>query len=739
MWVPCLWGFVFLFCSWCCSAQSPSIRNNTNSTTPNDVKDTSDGTLSTTIVIVISVLCGVFGSLCACLVVIRFCCRTKEQNARSKKIWFRPEPKRKVVLAWLEPQKLHDGHSLSDIRASPMMGASPKRGVRPVDDDADSPAPNKKERTGRFCTLCVEAECLSYTNSTRKRHGACQLAWSPDLYDAAREELNAMISGQPPPLPLRSGCLRATIPNEKETMKQILELWYTTGMKAYNFNSAPSIQTPSPEIIRFAQLLWCRTTVMAAAFSRNHGKSYFVALFDPPGSVMGHFPGNVLPYGTKSPEIEDSDDGSPTQRKSLKARFQLPSTSDDDGNNGHRGSSGRPSNPFALTADNLNSCSDNVGEDANPPCKYSSPTTPLDNNDNDVEAEPEPKAQPSKLSSRNLAIFGNGGATTMGPTDSVQVVAPSSTTVGANKGIIMNFISTPPPMASSESPCRPPTPRARLVPVSQSLRVAILAKINTFRRDHNSPEVTWDDSERCSALAQDIALSQAQGVPSAVRNPIVMSGTTAGRLGDDAAVAVSFVLSQWYEEAEQLKECVEGSAALLLSKAPNFTQLIWKSSKVVGVGMAQALDSDAVHIVCAMDPPRCDATNWSKSDEAVVVENVQMHKSNKNVSARIMSTVPPLTNVSRQHSASEEPSEEDVGAVQRRRSKTKREKKRSTKSPTTPSDATNEYPLGNSSTSLGEDIGDGEHNMMNIIHNSIKEENSGMLTTGLSGSSGEHS
>jgi len=168
----------------------------------------------------------------------------------------------------------------------------------------------------------------------------------------------------------------------------------------------------------------------------------------------------------------------------------------------------------------------------------------------------------------------------------------SMSTKSSCEGYGGNFCASSPATPSPPpTPAPPPAPASSLVGWKQ----AVLDETNKYRAEHSAPALTWDDS--LAADGQTWADS-CDFVHSAMGNGENLYAGTGSFNGASA-------VTSWYNEITDYNFNNPGFAG----STGHFTQLVWKSTTVVGCGLKQcsylngAGFNNAYFLVCEYSPP----------------------------------------------------------------------------------------------------------------------------------------
>lgn len=148
---------------------------------------------------------------------------------------------------------------------------------------------------------------------------------------------------------------------------------------------------------------------------------------------------------------------------------------------------------------------------------------------------------------------------------------------------------------------------------SEQLGRAGLRLHNKFRTWHKSPPLKW--SQRLAAKAQAIANELANNAIRLSDLKEEHSGINVARLWHSYDIAAEKATADWYSEVKSynfVDPVIDGSTK-------HFTQLIWRSSKWLGIGEAKSRDGKHTFVVALYSPP-----GNARNEERI---NVHMPKS----------------------------------------------------------------------------------------------------------------
>ncbi|KAL9983267.1 hypothetical protein ACROYT_G005413 [Oculina patagonica] len=134
-------------------------------------------------------------------------------------------------------------------------------------------------------------------------------------------------------------------------------------------------------------------------------------------------------------------------------------------------------------------------------------------------------------------------------------------------------------------------------PCPEQLGRAGLRLHNKFRMWHKSPPLKW--SQRLAAKAQTIAKKLADNSIRLSDLKEEHSGINVARLWHSFDIAAEKATADWYSEVKSYNF----DDPIIDSSTKHFTQLIWKSSKRLGIGEAKTTDGKHTFVVALYDPP----------------------------------------------------------------------------------------------------------------------------------------
>ncbi|EDO35288.1 predicted protein, partial [Nematostella vectensis] len=122
---------------------------------------------------------------------------------------------------------------------------------------------------------------------------------------------------------------------------------------------------------------------------------------------------------------------------------------------------------------------------------------------------------------------------------------------------------------------------------------------NRYRADHHAPALKWSDelATQAEKLAYNMAMkgtierSEVAAKLGYGENVAKITGTNFNKAGEEAT-------SLWYAEGQNYSF----SDPRLSPKTDAFTQVVWKSSKKLGMGCARDLQTNDLYVVALYDP-----------------------------------------------------------------------------------------------------------------------------------------
>lgn len=141
-----------------------------------------------------------------------------------------------------------------------------------------------------------QKDCLKAHNDYRAQHGAPPLKWSSKLASDAERWARELV---------KLNRLQHHTGDEGENLayasgyemsgQRAVDMWYEE-IKDYSFRS-PGFSSGTGH---FTQVVWIDSVEVGVAKASNaNGTQFVVARYNPPGNVLGHFPQNVKPKGSK--------------------------------------------------------------------------------------------------------------------------------------------------------------------------------------------------------------------------------------------------------------------------------------------------------------------------------------------------------------------------------------------------------------------------------------------------------
>jgi len=157
-----------------------------------------------------------------------------------------------------------------------------------------------------------QKDCLNAHNNYRAQHGAPPLRWSSKLASDAEKWAKELVklnrlqhhTGE-------DGENLAYASGYDMSGQRAVDMWYEE-IKDYNFRN-PGFSSGTGH---FTQVIWIDSVEMGVAKASNaNGTQFVVARYNPPGNVLGHFPENVKPKGSKMSKRSEQPRGKATSGK----------------------------------------------------------------------------------------------------------------------------------------------------------------------------------------------------------------------------------------------------------------------------------------------------------------------------------------------------------------------------------------------------------------------------------------
>ncbi|CAG7722440.1 unnamed protein product [Allacma fusca] len=140
-----------------------------------------------------------------------------------------------------------------------------------------------------------EIVALNLHNNHRTLHGAPALVLDEDLQIAAQGYATYLARNNLPLNPKRGlkygqnffelNARGGALPNDTELVESAVDSWYS---------KAKSHDYINPTLSTFTQMVWRSTKLFGIGVGKNGDRAVIVAMYDPPGNVMGYFHENVL-------------------------------------------------------------------------------------------------------------------------------------------------------------------------------------------------------------------------------------------------------------------------------------------------------------------------------------------------------------------------------------------------------------------------------------------------------------
>ncbi|XP_050517539.1 uncharacterized protein LOC126892114 isoform X2 [Diabrotica virgifera virgifera] len=155
--------------------------------------------------------------------------------------------------------------------------------------------PSVKKKNSK---MDFQQECLQAHNEYRHKHGVPPLKLNKEMCRVSQDWANNLIKKSV----LKHSnsrdygenlfCIQSSNPNFTIDGKKAVENWYEE-IKCHTFGVEPSSLASG----HFTQVVWKESRELGVAFAKSGGKIVVVANYAPAGNVIGHFAENVPPVG----------------------------------------------------------------------------------------------------------------------------------------------------------------------------------------------------------------------------------------------------------------------------------------------------------------------------------------------------------------------------------------------------------------------------------------------------------
>lgn len=132
--------------------------------------------------------------------------------------------------------------------------------------------------------------------------------------------------------------------------------------------------------------------------------------------------------------------------------------------------------------------------------------------------------------------------------------------------------------------------------VSEEFKEEALKMHNEFRRRHNVEALKW--SEKLARKAHDIAVQLIYATSSSFKREIEKHGQSIAILPYITKSIAKSAIEKWYSEITRFSF----SNPEIKPDTRDFTQIIWKGSKRVGMGFAYSMDRKKTLVVALYSP-----------------------------------------------------------------------------------------------------------------------------------------
>ena len=160
------------------------------------------------------------------------------------------------------------------------------------------------------------------------------------------------------------------------------------------------------------------------------------------------------------------------------------------------------------------------------------------------------------------------------------------------------------------------TPINEFLPAETLVREAVTTH-NKFRRWHNAEPLKWSDE--LGKGAQEIADALAERKVLALSDLNELPGESISQLWHHYSNAGEKATENWYEEVKNYNF----EAPRITDKTRHFTQMVWKATKEVGVGISKSLGGEYTFVVALYKP--------AGNNVATISNNVEMPGQNTSI------------------------------------------------------------------------------------------------------------
>ncbi|KAK5639994.1 hypothetical protein RI129_010805 [Pyrocoelia pectoralis] len=463
----------------------------------------------------------------------------------------------------------------------------------------------------RSPTMEFQQQCLDAHNEYRQRHGVAPLRLSKEICAISQSWANTLIKrhslehSKNEKYGENIYCVSSSNPNFVPKGGDAVKSWYDE-VKVHTFGLEPKCLSSG----HFAQVIWKESTELGVAFSKTNGRYIVVANYFPAGNIIGCFSKNVPPLGGFKSETSNGL----TQKLSTLSISPQTSFEVDflNAHNEYRQRHGVPSlkldkklSKYSTEWAQMLSNKNNLEHRKNCPygeniyCMYSSDPNfiltgraPVDQWYQEIKDHPFGR-EPNNLKSGHFTqlVWKTSEYLGVGVAKSRQGYIYVVANYNPAGNFLGHFNQNVPPVvqsmtSSTKSAIKTQEQRVKLCTDENNFdqfSLDVLKVHNEFRRKHGVPELKLN-KEICSLATEWAEHCSKSG--NIAHRPNNSHGENIFYMysSDFSHVPLARdVVKTWYDE---VKDYVFGSESIKFNTL-HFTQVIWKGTTELGVGMAK--------------------------------------------------------------------------------------------------------------------------------------------------------
>jgi uncharacterized protein YkwD len=150
--------------------------------------------------------------------------------------------------------------------------------------------------------------------------------------------------------------------------------------------------------------------------------------------------------------------------------------------------------------------------------------------------------------------------------------------------------------------------KSYLLPISDEIKIKIVALHNRYRMEVGVPPVKWSDVVQKSSeawalhLAEDEGLNMVHAGPTTHYGENLSGGPGVWSTDKDANTALEFAVMSFGNERKHYKNVPVGVDSSFY-KYGHYTQMVWKTTTEIGCAVAKRKDIPGYVVVCRYSPP----------------------------------------------------------------------------------------------------------------------------------------